>query len=112
MADVRAPMSPFLDAFGVPATVRRAPPNETPLETTGFWIRPLHEEQLPVGSDMQQREPRRVVVMARTAALASLKRGDMVDAPEELGGPVVRWRVDGFDQVDNDCWRPILVFAR
>lgn len=112
MADARVPMDLALDAFGVPATVRRAPPNETPLPTTGFWIRPLHEEQLPVGSDLQQREPRRVFVMKKTAAFASLKRGDLIDAPEELDGPVVRWRVDGFDQVDSDCWRPIVVFAR
>jgi len=105
-------MGVILDAFGVPGTVRRAPPNETPVSVVGAWVRPLFDEQNPVGVDLQRREPRRIFAMAKNSTLAQLSRGDLIDAPEELGGDVVRWRVDGFDQVDHDCWRPIVVHAR
>lgn len=101
-----------LSAFGVPATVRRATPDTTPVSVTGFWVRSLHDEPSPVGVDLQRREPRRIFVMKKHAALETLRRNDIIDAPEESAGPIVRWRVDGLDEVESDCWRAIVVLAR
>lgn len=111
MSDVRVPLAPMLAAFGVAATVRRPHP-DPPVEATGFWTEPQHDEQLPYGSDMATREPRRVFVLQRAGGLTTMPRNTLIDAPEELGGAVVRWRVDGLERVEADAWRVFLVLAR
>ncbi len=112
MSDLRVGLGPVLSAFGVPATVTRPAPDNAPVQTTGVFIRPLQNEQVPVGVDLQRREPRRVFVMAKNATLASMPRHTLIVAAEELGGSQGTWRVDGLDEVESDCWRVIVVPAR
>ena len=112
MSDLRVSLDPVLSAFGVPATVTRPAPDNTPVSTTGVFIRPLQEEQVPHGINLQRREPRRIFVMKRSASLATMPPNTLIVAAEELGGTPVTWRVDGFDEVESDCWRAIVVPAR
>lgn len=111
MADARVPLDLAFDAFGLPVTVTRPAPDTSPVATTGVWLAPLLDERLPAGSDLQRREPRRVMAIARTSVLTSMKRNTLVSAPEELGGPDVLWRVDSLDRVEFDHWRVVLVVA-
>jgi len=106
--DLRPAFAAAMEAFGVPATVTRPAPDNTPVETTGVWVSSL-EEARPVGTDFQRRDPRRVMALPRDV-LSTLPRGTMVVAAEELGGVVKTWKVDGLDRVvEADCWRGILV---
>lgn len=111
MQDLRVPLDPALDAFGLPAIVTRPAPDDIPIDTKGFWIQPLEEAQ-PYGTDFKRREPRRVFVLSRTA-LPTLERGTTIVAAEIAGGEAKTWRVDGFDRaVDPDHWRAILVLSQ
>lgn len=105
-SDYRVPMDPILDAFGVPATVTRPAPDATPVVTTGIWLQPLTETE--VGRDFQRREPRRVLVLARSAVAPPLPIGTLIVAPEVLNGTRYTWRVEGFDEVESDDWRVIV----
>lgn len=111
VADARVLMDPILDAFGVPATVTRPAPDATPVQTTAIWLAPLLEEQLPAGSDLQRREPRRVLAVMRSATLQSLKRQSLIRAPEVQDGPALLWRVDAILHVEYDQWRVAIVAA-
>lgn len=111
MADARVPLALALDAFGLPVTVTRPAPDASPVTTTGVWLAPLLDESLPAGTDLQRREPRRVMAVSRTSELASMKRNSLISAPEELGGTAVLWRVDSLDRVEHDHWRVVLVAA-
>jgi hypothetical protein len=108
VSDLRVPLDSALEAFGVPATVTRPAPDDTPIVTTGFWVSPL-EETRPYGTDFQRRDPRRVFVLSRTT-VPTLPRGTKVLAPEVLDGLVMTWRVDGLDgAVAQDHWRAVLI---
>ena len=108
MSDLRVPLAHALAAFGVPATVTRPAPDNTPIVTTGFWVSPLDEAR-PFGTDFQRREPRRVFVLPR-ATVPTLPRGTTVLAPQMAGGAIVTWKVDGLTEaVDPDHWRAMLV---
>jgi len=83
--------------FGVPVTVRRPPPDDTPISTTGIWVTRLDDER-PMGHlDLQRREPRRVFALRRTSELQALPRGSQIEAPETSTGAVLTWQVDGYD---------------
>ena len=112
MSDLRVPMDPILNAFGVPATVTRPAPDNTPVLTTGVWVRPLHEEQEPFGANRRRREPRQVLSLPRSSALPTMPEGTFIVAPEEAGGTPVTWRWDGLELTETDCWRVIVVPAR
>lgn len=99
-----------LSAHGVPATVTRPAPDDTPVVTTGIWITTPLDEQRPVGVDFQRREPRRVMALPRSA-LASVPRHTIVVASETIGGANKTWRVDGLERTDADVFRVILVAA-
>ena len=93
---------------GVSVTVTR--PSEAPIATAGIWLQPL-EDQRPFGTDLQRREPRRLMALRRDA-VASLPRGTLVSAPETDGGSTKTWRVDEIEQaVDPQTWRIALVQA-
>ena len=96
------------NAHGVPATVTRPPPDGAPVVTSGIWLSRPVEEQLPVGTDFQRREPRRVMVLPRDV-LSRVPRGSLITAPEQLGGVVKTWRVDEFDRTEADQWRVVVV---
>lgn len=107
-SDFRVPLDPILDAFGVPAIVIRPAPDQAPITTTGVWTRPLFDE-VRVGQDFSKREPRRVLALPRSEVPAPLPRNTLIEAPEVKDGPVRTWRVDSFDQVETDEWRPIVM---
>jgi hypothetical protein len=110
VSDLRVPLEPLLSAFGVPATVTRPVPDDAPITTTGIWLQPL-EETRPVGADFQRRDPRKVLALPRSA-VPTLPRATLIDAPEELGGAVKTWRVDGFERAtESDLWRATVVMA-
>ena len=116
MGDVRVPVGPVVDAFGLPATVTRPSPDTTPIVTTGVWIPELETgtghakftEPQPYGSDFRKREGRRVMCFPR-AAVPTLPRGTTVVAAEEAGQAAKTWSVDGLERVDADWWTAILV---
>lgn len=111
MGDLRPAIGPALDAFGLSATITRPTPDNTPVVTTGFWLAELQEDQ-PVGREFKKRDPRRVFVVPRNAALPTAPSGSIVAAAEYEGGDVKSWKVDGFAQpVEVDTWRLILVPA-
>ena len=101
-------LDPMLAAFGVPATITRPSPDQTPVVTTGFFIRPLHEEQDPIGVNRRRLDPRRIFVTKRTTALATMPTNTLIVAAEHEDNPRT-WRVDGLEEVDADCWRVVVV---
>lgn len=93
---------------GVAATVTRPAPDNTPVVTTGIWLSPPLEEPRAVGTDFQRREPRKVLALPRNV-LSKVPRGTTVVAPEAIGGANKTWRVDGYDRVEGDHYRVIVV---
>jgi len=104
------PLDPFLDAFGVPATVTRPVPEESPVTTTAVWVATPEEDPQPVGTVFRRREPRRILVLPR-ADLATLPNGTTIVAAEEVGSVEKTWIVDGLDRVEADTWRAIVKLA-
>lgn len=95
---------------GVPITVTRPSPDDTPVTTTGMWIQRPLEEQRPFGKDMQQYGARKVLGIIRTDDLQTAPRGTVILAPETDDGVVKTWKVDGFESaVEPDLLRVILV---
>lgn len=83
------------DIHGVPATITRPAPDETPIVTTGVWTEPLAENQ-PFGTDIRRFDPR-LVFMVRTSAVPDAKKGTLIEAPPRGGGAVQTWIVDGYE---------------
>jgi hypothetical protein len=109
--DLRPPLTPATDAFGVPITVTRPAPENTPVATTGIWqAAPLLEEP-PYGQDLQRRDPRRVMAIPRDTVLTHIPRGSVIVAPEQLGGTARTWHVDGLERMAADEMRVILAAA-
>jgi len=102
-------MGPFLEAFGLPATVTRPAPDDTPVPSTGFWLPARRDDQPVAATGYQRVDPRRRFVLPRDAALPTLPTGSEVVAPEREGEVAKTWRVDEHDDVaDPDCWRVLL----
>lgn len=95
--------------LGVPATVTRPFPDETPVTTTAVWLPPPPEEAQPVGTDFRRREPRRLLALPRDAALPSMPRGTVISAPEDPDGAAQLWRVDELALTQYDQWRVLVV---
>jgi hypothetical protein len=106
-ADLRVPMDPIVEAFGVPATVTRPAPEDTPIETTGVWVSPTLME-MPVGMDLQRAERRRIFSLRRDA-VPTVPRGTLIEAPERESDAVLRWRVNGIEMADADHVRVIVI---
>lgn len=106
--DLRPPMGSAMVAFSVPATVTRPAPDATPVPTTGIWLTSLVEVR-PFGTDFQRRDPRRVLSVTRDAILTHIPRGSTIVAPEQVGWTPKTWRVDGYERVDSDDMRLILI---
>ena len=106
-ADLRPSIDDALAAFGVAATVTRPAPDNTPIETTGFWVSPLEEAQ-PYGTAFQRRDPRRVFVLSRID-VPTLPPGTVIEAAEYDGDTVKTWRVDTLDRaVEPDSYRAVV----
>jgi len=98
-------LDPIFDAFSVPATVR--PPGADSIETSGVWVTSTTEGR-PGYGDLQRREMVRVLALKR-AEVPSVPKGTAILAPETADGDVLRWRVDGFEVVEADCLRVVVV---
>lgn len=109
-SDFRVPLDPVFSAFGVPVTITRPAPDQTPITTTGVWLRPLAPD-LPVGREYQRQEPLRVLSLQRSA-VTSLPVGTLIQAPEVRGGPTRLWRHEGLaEQAEADEWRALVIAA-
>jgi len=105
--DLRVPLDPIFDAFGVPATVTRPVPDEFPIVTTGVWVSPEMVEAA-LGTDLSRTERQRMLALP-TSAVPTVPRGTRIDAPELLGGAVKPWRVDALGPADAEIHRVIVV---
>lgn len=94
--------------LGVPVTVTRPVPDDTPVTTTGIWTTAPLEESRPFGTDFQRRDPRRVLALPRRT-LTTVPRGTVILAPETPDGDPQTWVVDGVEQVDGDTVRVLMV---
>jgi len=106
-ADLRPAFSSAQRAFGLPATVTRPAPDDTPIETTAVWLPPIPTD-LPGGFDLQRQEPKRIICLP-LADVPTLPRRTLIAAAEVLGGEVKAWRVDGFDRYEFDAIRAFVV---
>lgn len=94
---------------GVPATVTRPAPDQTPVTTTGIWAVSLTDEQR-IGSDVQAANPRKVFVIPRDVTFDTRPpRGTLIEAPDETGSVAKLWRVDGLERSESDQWRLIVL---
>lgn len=107
MSDIRVPLDPILSAFGVPVTVTRPAPNNTPISTTGVWMTP-ESVDVPIGVEFQRRDQRRVMALPRSA-VPTVPHRTVIVAPEKQGGASKTWVVDGTDSEDLELARVLLV---
>lgn len=107
MTDIRVPLGPIFDAFGVPATVTRPAPDDTPIETTGVWVSPAVLD-VPAGFDLQRADRRRLLSLRRDE-VPTVPRGTVIEAPERDADDVASWRVDGIEAMDADQVRVLVV---
>jgi hypothetical protein len=104
----------FTSGFGGPAIdlVLTTPDiGAQPVETTGFWIRALEEDQ-PYGTELRRRDPRRVLVIPRSDDIPEPVRGTLILAAELEGQTEQTWEVEGFapgPPNEPDCWRVIVM---
>lgn len=106
-SDLRPSIDLALEAFGLPATVIRPAPDNAPVETTAIWT--VEEgTDLPAGNEMRRRDPRRILTVRRLDFAVPPPRASLIDAPEYLGGPMKRWRVERIDRSEFDAWRLVV----
>lgn len=77
------------------------------IATRGIWLTPAPEDS-PIGLDFQRREPRRVIALSREA-VPTLPRGSYLEAPEQDGGTIRTWRVDGIERDEADHRRVVVI---
>jgi hypothetical protein len=97
----------MFDVMGVPATVTRAVPHDTPIETVLIWVDRSTPES-PDGARVPRRDVRRIAVL-NPLDVDTIPTGTRVAAPELQGGVVRQWKVDGIDRVDADQVRVVLI---
>lgn len=96
------------DVHGVLITVVRPAPDQDPVDSTGRWSDPLVQERR-VGTDFTARDPRRVLVVPKSATLAVMPRGTLITAPDVTDATPRLWRVDGLEgPTMADQWRLIV----
>jgi hypothetical protein len=97
--------------YGVPATITRPAPDDTPVSGTVILRVESLPEQRPFGQDFQRREGRRVLSVRRDDFAAALPRGTTVVAPERKGGTDKTWTVEGQERADAYCWHHIVALT-
>lgn len=89
---------------GVPATITRPAPNNTPITTTVIWaVAPVSDGQ-PYGSALHRIDSRKVMAIAR-ADVPTLDTGTVIVAAEVDGESAKTWVVDGIERTLADQWR-------
>lgn len=96
-----------LQAHGVDVTVTRPAPDDTPITTRGIWLT-TETQDMPIATDFQRRDPRRVMALSR-AAVPTVPRGTEIEAPEKAGDALQTWRVDGLDSLQADHVRVVVI---
>lgn len=109
MGDVRPELSAALTAFAnsVPVVVTRTTGER--VSTSAFWLTEQVPTQ-PFGSDLSKRDPRRILVVPRSA-VPTAERGTTIDAAEYEGGQVRRWKYDSTERVEFDAIRMFVTLA-
>lgn len=93
------------DGHGLPATVQI--PDGEPVETRVIWCVPPLEE-VPLGTTFSRADPQRVLAI-RTDEVPTVPLKTTVLVAPMYGADVQRWIVDGFDRVELDHTRVIVV---
>ncbi len=93
------------DAFPVAATVTL--PGEAAITTTAVWLSPLIDD-MPVGRDLNRREPRRLMALRRDD-VPEVPRGTIIAAVEKIGGDERNWQIDGIESTEPGHFRVIVV---
>jgi hypothetical protein len=89
---------------GVPATVTRPAPDNTPIVTTVIWaVAPVSDGQ-PYGSMLHRVDSRKVMAISRSD-VPTLDMGTMIVAAEIDGDAAKTWVVDGIERALADQWR-------
>lgn len=98
-----------LSAHGVPATVTRPAPGNTPIETRVIWVTPI-TDLMPEGMAFQRREQSKVLAIPRDE-VPTVPKGTTIVAPGPPGGDTTpyTWKVDGTDRIDADHTRVTVV---
>ena len=94
-------------AHGVPATVTRPAPDDTPVDTSVIWMTTPLDEQRPFGTQVQALSPRKVGILPKTG-LSSVPRRTAISAPEQQGGVARTWIVEEYDANYTDHWRVLV----
>ncbi len=92
---------------GMPATVTRPFPDDTPIVTRVVWVLPS-TDAVPLGADFQRQDVRRVVALRRDE-VPTVPTRTIVVAPETAGGADQRWRVEGPERMEADHGRYVVV---
>lgn len=92
---------------GVAATVTRPAPDDDPIVTQVIWVTPT-TDGFPVSADFSRREAR-LVLAIRKSDVPTVPLRTKVVAPPPMGGPNDGWVVDGFDLIEREHVRVIVV---
>src|SRR5687768_6519968 len=95
------------EAHGVPATVTRPAPNNTPITMRVIWMTPVTAGG-PRAMDFQRNEALRIIALKRSE-VPTVPKGTLIDAPPKAGEAAQLWRVDGFDREEADQKRVIVI---
>lgn len=85
---------------GVPATVTRPAPDDTPIDTRVIWM-VAGSEQLPSGAGFGRVGPTQLLALRRDE-VPTVPIGTVILAPPPGSTVAVGWVVDGIDVVDGD----------
>lgn len=113
--DLRPGLARAHRRFGVPATVTRPSPDDTPIATTVIWAPPERryrtDEVYEYRNELDRREADRLVLGIRRESVPSVPKGTQIQAPLLKGGPVQAWRVEEHERETADEWRVVVVPA-
>jgi hypothetical protein len=98
--------------LGVPATVVRPAPDNTPIETRCIWVTPGDtqpiSEAYPSGGSLQRREPGRIMALPLSDVI-TLPIGTLITAADQAGADARTWRLDATLYGDPDHRRVYVV---
>lgn len=95
------------DVHGVPATVTRPAPEETPIATRVIWPAPT-ESEFPGGFGNQRSEAIRVMALRRDQ-VPTVPKGTRIVAPPDTGGADREWVVDATARIEFDITRVLVL---